>query len=62
MFVVCIAEPLNFCFEPLFRQLHHWGIPHRLRTTGLIKYEQLSIEGVRLDWLAHNLVCKIEFC
>jgi len=27
-----------------------------------VKYEQLSIEGVRLDWLAHTLVCKIEFC
>jgi len=28
---------------------------------GLVKYEQLSIEGVRLDWLAHTLVCEIEF-
>jgi len=28
---------------------------------GLVKDEQLSIEGVRLDWLAHILVCKIEF-
>ena len=32
----------------------------RLRL-GLVKYEQLSIEGVRLDWLAHTLVCEIEF-
>jgi len=24
--------------------------------------EQLSIEGVRQDWLAHTLICKIEFC
>jgi len=30
--------------------------------SGLFKYGQLSIEGVQLDWLAHTLVCKIEFC
>jgi len=33
----------------------------RLRL-GLVKYEQLSIEGVPLDWLARNPVYKIEFC
>jgi len=34
---------------------------HRLRFS-LVKYGQLSIEAVQLDWLAHTLVCKIEFC
>jgi len=28
---------------------------------GLVKYEQLSIEYVRLDWLAQAVVCEIEF-
>jgi len=27
----------------------------------LVKYKQLSIEDVRLDWLAQALVCEIEF-
>jgi len=28
----------------------------------LVEYEQSSIESVRLDRLAHTLVCKIESC
>jgi len=28
----------------------------------LVEYEQSSVERVRLDWLAHTLVCKIESC
>ena len=28
----------------------------------LVDYEQSSIEKVRLDWLAHILVCKVESC
>jgi len=32
----------------------------RLRK-GLVKYEQLSIEDVPLDWLEQTLVCEIEF-
>ena len=27
-----------------------------------VEYEQWSIESVRLDWLAHPPVCKIESC
>jgi len=34
----------------------------KIRLRCLVKYEQLSIEGVQLDWLAYTLVCKIEFC
>ena len=41
------------------RELYNYKI--RLHK-GLFKYGQLSIEGVQLDWLAHTLVCKIEFC
>jgi len=28
----------------------------------LVEYDQSSIEKVRLDWLAHDPVCKIESC
>jgi len=47
------------------KHIHHYlraiyNCKMRLRY-GLVKYEQLSIEDVRLDWLAHALVCEIEF-
>ena len=28
----------------------------------LVEYEQSDIESVRLDWLAHTPICKIESC
>jgi len=50
------------------KSIHHYvrviyNYKIRLRR-GLVEYGQLSIEGdgVQLDWLAHTLVCKIEFC
>jgi len=41
------------------RAIYNYKI--RLRE-GLVKYGQLSIEGMQLDWLAYTLVCKIEIC
>ena len=44
--------------HPYVRAIYHCKM--RLRS-GFVKYEQLRIEGVRLDWLVQTLVCEIEF-
>ena len=48
------------------KRIHHrvraiYNCKIRLRE-GIVTYEKLSIEGMRLDWLVPTIVCKIEFC
>jgi len=57
----------NYYYECIVgvKHIHHYvkasyNCKIRLREC-LVEYEQSSI-GVRLDWLAHNRVCKIESC
>jgi len=65
--ILCvIALNINYQRSKGVKHTHHYvraiyNCKMRLREC-LVKYEQSSIESVRLDWLAHNRVCKIESC
>jgi len=44
--------------HPYLRAIYNGKMRQR---NSLVKYEQLSIEDVRLDWLAQALICEIGF-
>jgi len=66
LLILCvIALNINYQRSKGVKHTHHYvraiyNCKTRLREC-LVKYEQSSI-GVRLDWLAHTRVCKIESC
>jgi len=66
LLILCvIALNINYQRSKGVKHTHHYirviyNCKIRLREC-LVKYEQSSI-GVRLDWLAHTRVCKIESC
>ena len=66
LLILCvIALNINYQRSKGVKHTHHYvrascNCKIRLREC-LVEYEQSSIE-VRLDWLAHTPVCKIESC